>query len=250
MNVVVTGCASGIGRRLAERLVERGDTVLATDIAPLEGLGCPTRRLDVRDPADWEAALDEAGEVDALLNVAGYLHAGWLVDTDPREVALTLDVNCRGVMLGTMAAARRMTARGSGHIVNIASMASLAPIPGLAIYSASKYAVRAFSLAAAQELRASGVAVTVVCPDAVQTPMLDKQIDVDAASLTFSGPRVLTVDDVTDAVLRALKTRPLLVAIPRGRAVLARMGDLFPGLAQRFDRSLRKKGLKAQRRRR
>ena len=74
------------------------------------------------------------------------------------DVHRHFDVNVKGVIFGTRAAAARMIPQGHGHVVNIASMAALAPIPGLALYSASKYAVRAFSLAAAEELRAHGVA--------------------------------------------------------------------------------------------
>ena len=92
---------------------------------------------------------------------------------------------------------------GSGHIVNIASLASLVPSPGLALYSASKYAVRAFSLAAAEELREHGVAVTTVCPDAVRTAMLDKQLDYPEAALTFTAPRFAVSCDTGTNTTRA-----------------------------------------------
>lgn len=91
-----------------------------------------------------------------------------------------------------------MVRQGHGHIVNVAS---LGPIPGIALYSASKYAVRSFSLAAAQELRAHGVAVTTVCPDAVKTPMFDHQIAYREAALTFTAPRVLRVEEVSRVIL-------------------------------------------------
>src|SRR5205823_4569252 len=110
-----------------------------------------------------------------------------------------------------------------GHIINIASMAALAPIPGISLYSASKYAVRGFSLAAAQELRAHGVYVTVVCPDAVQTPMLDAQLAHDEAAATFSGPRLLTVEEVGRAIIgQGLARRPLEIYLPPSRGWLAR----------------------------
>jgi 3-oxoacyl-[acyl-carrier protein] reductase len=136
-----------------------------------------------------------------------------------------------------------MVGRGGGHIINIASLAALAPVPGIALYSASKYAVRGFSLAAAQELRPHGVAVTVICPDAVDTPMLDRQIDQDAAAMSFSGARFLTVDDVSAAVLgRALPKRPLEIHLPRSRALLARIADLFPRTALWLRPTLERRG--------
>jgi 3-oxoacyl-[acyl-carrier protein] reductase len=259
---VVTGCASGIGRHLADALLRRGESVLATDIeldalerAAAE-LGWPQertrlQRLDVCDPDAWQAALETGvavfGGLDVLLNVAGYLYPAWLHETPAEEVHRQLDINTKGVVFGTQTAARHMLARGSGHIVNIASLAALAPVPGLALYCASKYAVRAFSLAAAQELRPRGVAVTVVCPDAVQTPMLDRQLGRDEAALTFSGPRLLTVQDVERVVLgRVLQRRPLEVFLPASRGWLARFADVFPATTALLEPVLRRKGLRHQ----
>src|SRR5205085_5137897 len=129
------------------------------------------------------------GRVDVLMNVAGYLLPGYIHETSADQIERHMDINAKGLMLGTQAAARVMVRQGQGHIINIASMAALAPVPGLCCYSASKYAVRAFSLAVAQELRPHGVYVTAVCPDAVQTPMLDLQVDYQEAAMTFSGRR-------------------------------------------------------------
>jgi 3-oxoacyl-[acyl-carrier protein] reductase len=243
---LLTGCASGIGRHLAEVLLAAGHQVFATDLdehrlrehAAAHPAAWPSdrsylRRLDVTQASAWELVFAEAervmGRVDVLINIAGYLLPGFVGDFDPDSVHRHLDVNTKGVIFGTHTAARHMLARGDGHIVNIASIAGLAPVPGIALYSASKYAVRAFSLAAAQELRPRGVAVSVVCPDAVQTPMLDLQVGYREAALTFSGTRVLTVADVADAIVRrVLPHRPLELHLPRSRALLARLADLFP----------------------
>lgn len=243
--VLVTGAASGIGQAVARKLVADGARVFATDrdeaalataLGDRTDAGLAFARLDVTEPGDWEEALASAtarfGGLDVLYNVAGYLTPGWVHEFDVRDVDRHLSVNVKGVMLGTRLAAEGMVRRGEGHIVNVASMAAYAPIPGLALYSASKYAVRAFSLAAATELAPRGVAVTVVCPDAVATPMLDKQTAYDEASLTFSAPRILSADEVA-AVLtgEVLAERPLEVALPRTRKWLARAADLVPEAA-------------------
>ncbi len=249
--VMLTGCASGIGRQLAEALIARGHVVIATDI-DLEklqeqarrwsetSLGSSdrmwVRRLDVRDGAAWEELLADVvaafGRIDVLMNVAGYIQPGWIHELDAEEVHRHLDINAKGAILGTQAAARVMVEQRRGHIINFASMAALAPIPGLALYSASKYAVRAFSLAAAEELRPHGVFVTVICPDAVRTPMFERQKEFEEAALTFSAPRVFTVEEISDIVLnRVLRRRPREVFIPRRRGWLARFVDLFPSAA-------------------
>ena len=168
---LLTGCASGIGRHLADVLIARGHRVWATDI-DLAGLrshaaeaGWPeervrSERLDVCDPAAWNrqvaAVVAAWGGIDVVLNIAGYIRPSRAAQATDEDVHRHFDVNVKGVVFGTRAAAEVMIAQGAGHIINIASLASLAPVPGISLYSASKYAVRAFSLAAAQELRPSG----------------------------------------------------------------------------------------------
>ena len=207
--------------------------------------------LDVRNPRDWERLLQRAvdlwGGLDTLLNVAGYLKPGEIRSATIEDVHLHFDVNVKGVVFGTRAAARLMKHQGSGQIVNIASLASLAPIPGMALYSASKYAVRGFSLAAAEELREHGITVTTVCPDAVATPMLDLQLHYPEAALTFTAPRILSTSEVTNVILkRVLGKRRRLVAFPIHRAWLARFADLFPASQSWLVKFLRRRGRKRQ----
>ncbi len=260
---LITGCASGIGRHLAGDALARGWRVLATDVdsGALAGAaaddGWPTERarlerLDVTSPDDWEHATSvvegEWGGLDVLLNVAGYMRPGRAAEITVDDVHRHFDVNVKGVVFGTRAAGRRMIEARAGHIVNVASLASLAPIPGVSLYSASKYAVRAFSLAAAEEMRPHGVAVTTVCPDAVATPMLERQLDYPEAALTFTAPRVLSTADVTRVILgRVLRRRPLIVTLPRWRGWLARLGDLSPRAARLLASVMERQGLRKQR---
>lgn len=257
-----TGCASGIGRKVADRLVARGARLLATDIDE-QGLArageagewpadrVRRTRLDVRRSADWEAAVGEVvdrwGRLDVLLNVAGYLLPGWVEEVDEGAVDRHFDINVKGLVHGTRVAARQMVAQGSGHIVNVASLAGIAPIPGISLYSASKFAVRGFSLAAAQELAPKGVKVTVVCPDAVATPMLDLQVGYDQAAMTFSGPRPLDAGEVADVLVgRALDRGEMEITLPMGRGLLARLGGFAPDLSKGLGPKLVDKGRKAQ----
>jgi 3-oxoacyl-[acyl-carrier protein] reductase len=209
MNIVVTGAASGIGCRLATLLVQAGHSVAASDIdyarlqASAEKFAWPSDALlfahDVTSPQSWSdlltAVVGRWKALEALINVAGVLRVEALGELNPQSIALQVDVNVKGVMLGTQSAAKVMLGQGRGRIINIASMAALAPIPGISVYSATKFAVRGFSLAAAQELEPRGVQVSVVCPDAVDTPMVDYQLDHAGAALTFSGSRMLTADE-------------------------------------------------------
>ncbi|MFO0591694.1 MAG: SDR family NAD(P)-dependent oxidoreductase [Polyangiaceae bacterium] len=262
-SIVLTGAASGIGRHLAKTLSAKGHRVLATDVneqglsdlAALRGRGgggdLLTTPLDVTHPDQWENALDlaekEFGVIDVVMNVAGYLKPGFVHELDERAVHLHIDVNVKGVLFGTRAAARRMVAQGQGHIVNFGSLASLAAVPGLCLYSASKYAVRGFSLAAAAELAPHNVAVTLVMPDAVQTPMLDLQVHYEEAAMTFSGDAPLTVEDI-EAVIsnEVLPNQPMEITVPLGRGLLARLANTAPGAALLLAPRLTAKGKKAQ----
>ncbi len=263
--LIVTGAASGIGRALVGALAKAGHRVVAADITQ-DGLARAraadhwpdalvlSQYLDVTSEHDWEAMLDATqakfGGFDVLCNVAGVLSPGFVTDISPADCDKQLLVNVKGTALGTSAAARRLiAAKNPGHIVNFGSLASLSPVPGLSMYCASKWAVRGFSLSVAVELKEHGIAVTLVCPDAVETPMLDQQKGRDEAALTFSGNRALTVDEVVDAVIdRALVSRPLEIAIPLERGLLARAGGIVPSVAQALYPMLKKKGLQGQRR--
>jgi 3-oxoacyl-[acyl-carrier protein] reductase len=263
--MVLTGCASGIGRHLATELFRKGHRILVSDL-DRDALESEARtrwsdpervlvqQLDVRDKDAWERAVAAVvarwGRIDVALNVAGYLAAGWAHEASSQVVDRTIDVNVKGVIYGTTAVARQMIKQQGGHIINIASLAAVAAVPGIAIYAASKHAVRGFSLAVAQELRPHGIAVTTVCPALVQTPMLDTQVVRPEAALTFATARPLSVEEVAEAVLgRGLEDRPLelFVTVPRtGQVLLSKLGNAFPALAARLSERLMQRGRENQ----
>lgn len=259
---ILTGAASGIGRHLCGVLAGLGDKLLATDVnvEALRKAAADDRwpeaqvkwqGLDVRDRTQWKTVLDAAvaafGRVDVLLNVAGYLKPGHCWDLENGDVDRHFDINVKGLAHGTSVVGGYFVQQKAGHVVNIGSLASLAAAPGLALYSASKFAVRGFSIACAQELEPHGVAVSLVMPDAVKTPMLDLQVDYPQAALTFSGDKALTVEDISRVLVEhVLPERPLEVTVPLGRGVLARFADAMPGVAMKLAPMLTRKGLKAQ----
>jgi NAD(P)-dependent dehydrogenase (short-subunit alcohol dehydrogenase family) len=258
---IVSGAASGIGQELAKQLLARGDRVCACDVQPtglqalkaLAGASAQLRveTLDVRDAEAWKALVAqveaENGAVDVLANIAGVLKENWVQDATAAEVDFHFDINVKGVIFGTQAVLPSMLARGQGHIINIASLAGLSPVPGIGLYSASKFAVRGYSLVAAMELADKGIAVTAVCPDAVQTPMLDIQQGKPQTALTFSGPRALTAQEVVAAILGpVLRDRPFEIALPAWRGATAKLAGNLPQLGNKAIGLFRKAGEKRQ----
>ncbi len=258
--VFITGSANGIGKHLSDVFYNQGHNVVATDFL-IEKLNdqtkdwntatCLVEKLNVTDIENWQSVVQKAiqkfGKIDILLNVAGVITPGFVSDFDLKDIDYHIDINVKGVMYGTKIVADEMLKLSSGHIINFASLAGVAPIHGIALYSASKYAVRGFSLAIRPELRAKGIDVSVICPDLVDTNMLTQQLNHKAAALTFSGNNILTVNDIEKVVLKnALQKKQVEILVPLSRGLTAKLGNLFPAVGFWLTETLTKKGLEKQ----
>jgi 3-oxoacyl-[acyl-carrier protein] reductase len=252
---LITGAGSGLGQHFAQTLSARNVNLLLTDIqlSATQNLLPENDHLkyfvlDVRDPENWSkalhTALDTYGSVDYLINFAGIIQPSFIYQAPLSDVDRHIDINTKGTIYGTKIIGEYMKLTGKGHIINIASLAGLAPVPGIALYTASKFAVRGFSLAAAYEYAPFGVSISVVCPDLVNTGMLDLQLNYrDETDLVFSGSgEPLQPADVTAAILNLMNTRKREIAIPASRGLLAKLASVWPALADRLKVQLMKKG--------
>jgi len=260
--ILITGCASGIGQHLALSFLRQGYSVAATDIQHQaltdvfsqavvpEGGQYMLKKLDVTKAADWQNVTDtivqQWGALDIIINNAGILYTAFSANYSDEQISHTLDVNVKGVIMGTRAATAIMVGQRRGHIINIASLAGVAPIAGLALYSASKFAVRGYTLAVAQELADHGVHVTCICPDVVHTPMYESMYYEEHAALAFSGNKVLTVHDLEKTIGRVLARRPLEALITPARGRTAKLVSAFPGLIMPVRKKLLSKGKRKQ----
>ena len=183
---VVIGAASGIGRETAVTFGRAGAALVLGDVdeaglaetadrARAAGAEALTRRLDVRDPgaiqafADWA---DAQGGVDVWANVAGVIASFEMVEADTAAFDRILDVNLKGTYWGAAAAARIMSARGRGSIINTSSTGADNPSPGLSAYSLTKAAVNMLTRTLAVEVGPKGVRVNAVAPGYTDTPMV------------------------------------------------------------------------------
>lgn len=181
--VAITGGARGIGYHTAEELIRRGHRVAIGDIDELqlkvaaEELDLDVAvRLDVTDPASIASFLDvteEAlGPIDVFINNAGVMPTGHVHEETDEVTRRQVEINVLGVIFGTKIALQRMLPRRQGHIINTASLAGELPVPGLATYCGTKFAVIGFTEAARQEYRRSGVALSTVRPTFTNTELV------------------------------------------------------------------------------
>ncbi|MCX4241932.1 SDR family NAD(P)-dependent oxidoreductase [Paraliomyxa miuraensis] len=238
---VVTGGASGIGRALGQELLGHGAEVILADIdrpllertvAQLGARGGRVRGapLDVTDRTavtELLAAIRrDHGRLDLVFNNAGINVCAELRDTTLEDWDRLIEVNLKGVVYGTAAAYEIMREQGSGHIVNTASVAGLAPSPGEGAYSATKHAVVGLSTALRAEARAFGVAVSVVCPGIIDTPLVHttKYVGVTEERIRALLPiREYPVERTAREILRG-------VAANRGIITITRFAKLMWGL--------------------
>lgn len=243
---LVTGGASGIGRALGAALEATGARVVLADIATGDG-AC--RHLDVRDAAAFAAFVDEIGRVDLLVSCAGMPLGGATHELSASHWDRIIDVNIRGVVNGVRAVYPSMIARGGGQIVNVASGAGLVAPPFVAAYAMTKHAVVGLSTALRAEAALHGVRVNVLCPGAVDTPILDRLPDADlpaTASAPVTARRYLAVvrqkpihvDRFARLALKGIERDRGIIVVPASARSLWYLYRLSPALTGRISIAL------------
>lgn len=256
---VVTGGGRGIGLEIGRQLAAAGHRVLVTDIdadaakraAADIGAGAWGARQDVGDAADHRDVAAQAsaeGRLAVWVNNAGILIAGDSWTHTDQELASILDINIRGVMAGSHAAITTMGAAG-GAILNIASLSALGPVPGLALYAATKAAVLSFTTSLQGDLDHARLPIRVraLCPDVVGTQMVSSRATDPGAALLFSGPKPLLPEDVARAGLELLESRQIFRVVPRWRGLMVRAVDVTPAVGMKTMALMRSVGERRQR---
>lgn len=214
--VVVTGGARGIGAATARLFAQHGARVVLGDVdldvaeATAATLpGARAARLDVTDRDSWAALIaDLDAPIDVLVNNAGVMPLGHFEEESETTTDLILDVNVRGMLNGMRAVIPGMAEAGRGHVVNVASMAGMIPIPGMVTYNASKFAALGASLAARREYEVAGVAVCAILPSAVRT-------ELSSGAQLGGGMPTVDPEDVAAAIVDTLRTRAARTSVPK-----------------------------------
>lgn len=246
--IFITGGGSGIGRATARHFASQGWFVGIADVntqgidetAALLPEGASSRHaMDVRDRDQWQAALTEfaaasGGRLDVLFNNAGIGSGGQFVDMPPTEADRLIAINFGGVVNGIYAALPLLRATPGSTILNTGSASGFYGVAGLAVYSATKFAVRGLTEALEIEFSKYGIKVRSLMPGFIDTPLLD-QVSADSNEparnrLSASGFEISPVDDVAKAAWDAVHGDRVHMPVGKMAKRLSRLARFFPGL--------------------
>ncbi len=270
--IFITGAGSGIGRATAKLFAAKGWFVGAYDVdtAGLESLqseigagDCLARRLDVTDKADFDAAVAEfaertGGRLDLLFNNAGIGHGGWLEDVPYEATLRVVQVNLVGVLNGIYAALPLLKNTENSLCFTTSSSSATYGMPGIAVYSATKHAVKGLTEALSAEFSRCGVRAADVLPGLIDTAILRStplhSSDISAPEdPTANAPkrgafRVMPPESVAEAVWKAYHSDRLHWYVPPGIAWLDRIKAFAPRLLRnRFSRAVKRAQSEASR---
>lgn len=258
-SIFITGGASGIGRETAVYFAKRDWFVGLADVdeqgmketeSLMPGGFSYAHKLDVRDRAAWETALNAfstaaGGRIDAVFNNAGIGDGGAIADQATDEIDRMVDINLKGVIYGAQASHKHLakTAPGSA-LINTASLAGIIGSPGLAAYCATKWAVRGLTESLDAEWAEDGITVAALCPGFIDTAIIGKVQEASNQTakelLIENGVEVNPVDIVPEVVWRAVHGKDVHYTVGKMAKRLRFMQRWAPGLVRK---EMRKTGI-------
>jgi len=256
--VIVTGGSEGVGAAAARFFADAGANLMlvARNRKNLEAIAAELRdrtRVEIfpMDVSDADSCVDlfkktlfEFGRIDVLVNNAGYHARGYVESITADELARTIDVNLRAPIVLMRLALPHIRDAGGGAIINVASLAGRTPVPGSAAYSASKFGLRAFTFALAEEIRDADIKLAVVSPGPISTQFILADID-KTSDLTFSQP-MSTAEEVAQAILDLCGNKQRELVMPAISGILTTVTYLMPWLGRTLRPMLERRGARVK----
>jgi len=258
--VIITGGSEGVGAATARKFAAAGANLMlvARNKKNLEKIAEELRdeaRVEIfaMDVSDADACVDvfkktefEFGRVDILINNAGYHERGEVETVDASDLGKMIDVNLKAPIMLSRIALPYLREAGGGAIINVGSLAGRTPVPGSAVYAASKAGLRSFTYSMYEELRGSAIKIGIVSPGPIDTGFIMSDVDV-VSDLTFSQP-ISTADEVAQAILDLCGNNLREKSMPRISGILTMLTYWMPWLGRLARPVLERKGASVKRR--
>jgi short-subunit dehydrogenase len=252
--VIVTGGSGGIGGAIVNKLSNCGANVVSTycQNLPIESSYANVfwiqANLTKSEDMDelFAFTLNKFGQVDVLLNCTGVLEPGEFSLLEINQLQKMIDLNFTSTLMLTQKVLAIMKKQNHGLIINIGSLGGIVPMPYSSVYSATKFALRGFSFSLAEELKGTGVNLSLITPGSVITKMLDYEAQNDKSSISFVSKPISSLK-VADAVLKLIQKPKVELIIPRSQSIPSRLLVFSPKVFSIAYKLLQRLGLSGKR---
>jgi short-subunit dehydrogenase len=240
--IVIAGGSGGIGSTVYKKLlllnakvigISRTENIHMKNFARCNHYDYDWITSDLTLSANWEDALNEIknkyGKIDVLINSVGTLIPGKFENLTSNQIEEIISTNFTSFITASKVIISLMKKQGFGHIINLGSLGGIIPMPYESLYSATKFALRGFTLSLKLELNGTGIKVSLVSPGPVLTKMLKKEsLDSDSTIAFVNKP--LSADFIADKIIRIISHPKLEIVLPTGTKSIAFLLSLFPQL--------------------
>jgi 3-oxoacyl-[acyl-carrier protein] reductase len=252
--VIVTGGSGGIGNAIVNRLSNCEANVISVFHhnlpANISDENVFWFQSDLTRSEEWERllnyTLEKFRKVDVLVNCAGILEPGEFCSIDISQLRKMVELNLTSVLIGILKTSVIMKDQGYGHIINIGSLGGIVPMPYSSVYSATKFALRGFSLSLFEELKGTNVKVSLITPGSVITKMLDYEAQAENSAISFLG-KPISPAKVAESVLKLINKTKVELIIPRSQSISSKLLVFSPKVFSVAYKLLHRLGLSGKR---
>ena len=248
--MIVTGGSGGIGSAIVNILSDNGAKVVSVfcNHCPFEhsseNVICV--RADLARTEEWDKLISfvqkQHSKIDVLINCVGYLQPGDFLSLEEDQINKMIEINFTSVTIGIHKTLKIFREQGSGHIINIGSLGGIVPMPYSSVYSAIKFALRGLTFSLVEELKGTGIDVSLVSPGSVITKMLDYEAQNENTAISFVSKPISPVE-VARVVLKVIQKPKIELIIPGSQSFASKLLAFSPSTFSKLYRNLHRIGI-------